>query len=200
MSKLFLSFIVIMCCFCKSIYAQKTSSYPYESSKKHPFGLVNPKAPEQVKDFAPMIGECECQSETRNPDGSWNKPVAMLWRFKYIMNGMAVQDETLKSDGIHSGSIRQYSVDSAQWYVHYYSSNSPSINPLPTWEGQKVEEGNIVLFKDQTAPNGMEGMYRLTFYEMNVKGFKWKGEWVSPDQKIVYPTWKIDCVKRKGKR
>ena len=65
---------------------------------------------------------------------------------------MAVQDETLKSDGKHSGSIRQY---------------------LP----------------------GMEGLFRLTFYDITNNGFKWIGEWVNKDETIEYPTWKIDCKK-----
>ena len=103
------------------------------------------------------------------------------------MNGMAIQDETLKSDGKHSGSIRQFNADSSKWYVHYYSSNFPT---------NKIDD-KIVLYKDQTAPNGMEGFYRLTFYDMNDNGYKWIGEWVDKAEKIIYPTWKIKCVRQK---
>ena len=119
----------------------------------------------------------------------------MAWRFKYIMNGMAVQDETLKVDGKHSGSIRQYSADSARWYVHYYSSGVV-VPSLGTWEGNMQKDGKIVLYRDQTAPNGMEGYYRLTFYDIAKDGFKWIGEWVDKTEKITFPTWKIDCKKR----
>lgn len=182
-----------------NLKAQKLD-FPYDPSKKHPYGLVNPSAPKAIQDFAPMIGECECMSEVRNQDKTWQKPTPMLWRFKYIMNGTAVQDETLKPDGIHSGSIRQYSADSSRWFVHYYSSSSPSSNPLSTWEGGPTDEGKIVLYKNQKAPNGMDGMYRLTFYDMSDEGFKWIGEWVTLDEKsFIYPTWKIDCKKKKRK-
>jgi hypothetical protein len=37
-------------------YAQE-SLYQYEPSGEHPFGLPNPKVPEQIKDFETMIGE-----------------------------------------------------------------------------------------------------------------------------------------------
>jgi len=55
----------------------------------------------------------------------------------------------------------------------------------------------MVLYKEQKAPNGMAGFYKITFSEMTEDGFKWSGDWVNPDESIVYPTWKIECIKRK---
>ena len=167
----------------------------YEPSLDFPYGKINPEAPQQLADFAPLIGLCDCKSESRNPDRTWADPVDMTWKFKYIMNGKAVQDETHKADGGHSGSIRQYSKDSARWYVHYYSSKSISTR-LSAWEGNK-KENDIVLYREQKAPNGMEGYYRLTFSNISDKGFNWIGEWVDKTEKIVFPTWKISCTKRK---
>ncbi len=177
-----------------SFNAHSQRQYDFEPSKEFPYGKINPNAPEQLVDFAPLIGKCECTSESRNPDQTWAKPIKMTWKFKYIMNGMAIQDETLKEDGKHSGSIRQFNKDSLKWYVHYYSSGSP-VSVLPAWEGTKKTEGNIVLYRKQKAPNGMDGFYRLTFYAINDKGYKWIGEWVNKDETIAFPTWKISCVK-----
>ena len=179
---------------CTSLLINAQDDYNYEPNAKNPFGTANPNAPDQIKDFQPMIGECKCKSETRKPDQSWAQPIDMVWRFKYIMNGMAVQDETLKEDGRHSGSIRQFIADSSRWYVHYYSSGAPSTT-LPVWEGNKNEEGKIILYRPQKAPNGMEGYYRLTFSDMSDKGFNWIGEWVNTDETIVFPTWKIACTR-----
>jgi ketosteroid isomerase-like protein len=173
------------------------AQYHYEPSIEHPFGLPNLEAPQQILDFAPLIGECNCKSVMRKPDRTWAEPVDMIWKFKYIMNGMAVQDETLKADGKHGGSIRQFIADSTKWYVHYYSSGSPSTT-LPAWEGNKNEDGNIVLYREQKAPNGMDGYYKITFSDMSASGFKWAGEWVNIDETIIYPTWKIDCTKNVG--
>lgn len=172
------------------------AQFEYEASEKNPFGSVNPEAPEQVKDFAPLIGECDCKSTTRNAsDGSWNETTDMYWKFKYIMNGFAVQDESLGSNGKHSGSIRQFLPDEGKWVVHYYTNASvPKV--LPAWEGEK-KEGKIILYREQTAPNGMEGFYKITFSNMTEKGFNWTGEWVNPDESIIYPTFKIECQKRK---
>lgn len=171
------------------------SQYKYEPTKENPYGQMNPDAPEQLKDFAQLIGICDCKSETRKADKSWGEPVNMTWTFKYIMNGMAIQDETLKEDGAHSGSIRQFNADSLKWYVHYYSSTSAT-KILSSWEGN-ANDSSIVLYREQKAPNGMEGYYRLTFYDISENGYKWIGEWVDKTEKFSYPTWKISCTRRK---
>jgi len=185
--RLIITLLLLISC---SAFAQ----YDYDASEAFPFGQANPNEPEQVKDFDALIGECNCKSTTRKPDRSWNEPEDMIWRWKYIMNGMGVQDETLKADGGHSGSIRQFIADSSKWYVHYYSSKSPSTT-LSTWTGNKQGNGNIVLYREQKAQNGMDGFFRLTFYDISKTGYKWIGEWVDKSEKIVYPTWKIECEK-----
>jgi hypothetical protein len=170
------------------------AQYDFDVSKAFPFGQPNPEAPSQIKDYEAMIGECNCESMRRNPDGTWAEPENMIWRWKYILNGMAVQDETLKEDGSHSGSIRQYIVDSSRWYVHWFSSKTPTPT-FPVWEGDKKED-KIVLYKEQTAPNGADGFYRLTFYDISKIGYKWIGEWVDKSETVVFPTWKINCTRK----
>jgi len=163
----------------------------YEPSEAHPYGLPNPDAPQQIKDFQPMIGECKCSSTKRNPDGSWAETDTMIWRFKYIMNGWAVQDETFQENGTYSGSIRQFDPEVNMWNVHFYASVSP-LKDLPSWQGS-LKDGKIILYDEQKAPNGLEGFYKITFYDMTDEGYKWIGEWVNPDESIVYPTWTLDC-------
>jgi len=171
------------------------AQYQYDASAENPYGKANPEAPEQIKDYQAMIGSCNCKSTTRKQDGNWNEPEDIIWKWKYIMNGNAVQDETLKPDGSHSGSIRQFVSDSSRWYVHWYSSKTPSTT-FPVWEGNKKDD-KIVLYKEQAAPNGTEGYFRLTFYNMSKTGYKWVGEWTDKEEKIIYPTWKINCIRQK---
>ncbi|ULC60282.1 hypothetical protein MBM09_04655 [Flaviramulus sp. BrNp1-15] len=90
------------------------AQYDYEPSKEFPFGRPNPEAPEQIKNYEAIIGVCHCKSTRKKQDGTWTDPVDMTWKFKYILNGTAIQDETLKADGAHSGSIRQYVADSSR--------------------------------------------------------------------------------------
>jgi hypothetical protein len=173
----------------------QSHSYTYEASEEYPYGLPNPDAPPQIKDWDDLIGECDCKSVKRLADGTWADSVNMVWRFKYILNGYGVQDDTFKEDGIHSGSIRQFNPDSTRWYVYYYTTASvPST--LPTWEGNKINNNTIILYKDQPAPNGMAGSYKISFTAISHTGFNWTGEWVNQDESIIYPTWQIFCKKK----
>lgn len=165
----------------------------YDPSPEHPYGMLHPDAPPEVADFAPLVGRCNCTSTARKADKSWAEPQEMIWKFKYIMNGKGVQDETLKADGNHSGSIRQFIADSTRWFVHYYSSNSPSTR-LSTWEGNRKGD-QIVLYREQAAPNGTPGFFKITFSEISEQGFNWLGEWVNTAETFSYPTWKIACTK-----
>ncbi len=167
--------------------------YEYVPSSVNPYGLPNPDAPAQITDYKEMIGLCNCKSLARIDQNSWADTVAMTWEFKYIMDGMAVQDITYKEDGKHTGSIRQYNTDSAKWYVHYYTSAvAPAI--LPIWNGNRIDD-KIILYKDQPATNGTAGYYRITFYNISMKGFDWLGEWVDLNETFSYPLWKIFCTK-----
>ena len=66
------------------------SEFNFVGSELNPFGKYNPEAPDQVKDFEPMVGVCDCQSIRRNPDGTWQDTLSMVWKFKYIMNGFVL--------------------------------------------------------------------------------------------------------------
>ncbi|WP_020571159.1 hypothetical protein [Neolewinella persica] len=171
-----------------------SGQYLYDVTEAHPYGQPNPEAPEAVKAFAPLIGKCACKSTSRLPDGTWADPVDMIWTFKYIMNGFAVQDETLKADGKHSGSIRQYDPEQETWLVHYYA-NAPKA-PLPHWTGGATGE-ELIFSREQNAPNGAEGTFRLRFHDISESGYHWVGAWVSKDESIIFPSWKIECT-RKG--
>ena len=170
------------------------AQYLYEASEDFPYGRPHPEAPSALKDYRDLIGSCDCFSMSRKADGTWSDRESMVWRFAYIMNGMAIQDQTLKEGGIHSGSIRQFNADSSKWYVHYYSNRSAT-KTLSSWEGGPKKD-SLVLYREQKAPNGKDGFYRIVFSNISNKGFDWVGAWVDPTETIVFPTWKIKCRKR----
>ncbi len=176
------------------VFGQSYSEY--NVSVENPFGKLNPEAPAETADYAPLIGICDCKSDIRNPDQSWAETKDMTWTFKYVMNGTAVQDETMFKDGRSAGSIRQFIADSSKWYVHFYSNTAPTPKLL-AWEGERRGD-SIILYNEQKAPNGMDGFYKIVFSDISEDGFNWLGAWVNPTETIVFPTWKIRCTKRKG--
>lgn len=187
---------ILLLLFSQSAFGQiSLSDFKYEPNEVYPFGRPNPDAPEQIKDYKMLIGISDCKSLTRNSDGEWRKDsVDVIWRYKYIMNGMAVQDESLKADHIHTSSIRQFDKNEGKWYVTFYSSAVPS-NSITAWEGG-MKDNEIVLYKEQKAPNGMDGFFKITFYDISESRFNWKGEWVDKEERFIYPTWHLFCTKR----
>ncbi len=185
--RLFIPIIALF--FVTNLSAQEKSLGPYDSP--------HADAPVQLADYADLIGKCECQSHRRNPDGTWKEPVKMIWRFKYVLGGFGVQDESWKEDGTYGGSLRQFNADSTKWVVTYFSSSSVAI-PTSHWTGAPRKGNEIVLYRPQAAPNGMDGFSRLKFYDIEKDSFKWVGEWVDKNETITYPFWKIDCKRIKN--
>lgn len=159
------------------------------------FGRPDPAAPAQIRDYREMIGVSDCVSRQRAIDGTWGEPQEMVWTYRYILGGTAVQDETVRADGFHSGSIRQFNEEQGTWYVHYFSNRGNPPATLPAWKGGR--KGNeIFLSTAQNAPNGAEGFYKIRFFDISEKGFSWDGNWQSADGSIVFENWKIRCTKR----
>lgn len=153
-------------------------------------GTSNPS----LDDFSDMIGTCNCKSKRKGSDGNWLEAVDATWTFKYIMDGKGVQDNFSLANGLSGGSIRQYNEKEKSWYVHYYASNSPTPT-LQSWAGEKTKENNIVLYSPQKSPDGEDGFYKLSFYDISKNGYKWKGEWVNKDESKINAFWTIECIR-----
>lgn len=166
----------------------------FEASEQYPFGQLNPSAPIEVGDYAELIGKSSCLSINRNPDGTWQDTVRMNWTFKYIMDGYAVQDYSIKEDGSHTSSIRQFREDSAKWYVTFFPKNDPPVSPR-VWSGKKEANEDIVLYKDHPLPDGTPGHSRLTFYDISSDSFNWVGNWIKFDESVQFPFWMLHCKK-----
>ena len=175
----------------KSKYQPKLSKLQSEML----FGKPHPKAPPEIKDYRELIGVSDCLSRRRKNDGTWAEPQEFVWTYKYIMDGKAVQDLTHKPDGSHTSSVREYSIEDKKWYVHYFNSGTKASKSIPTWNGNR-KENEIILYKDQKAPNGTEGFYKIRFYNISDTGFEWLGAWVNKPETFTFENWKISCRKR----
>lgn len=166
----------------------------YEPSKQFPFGRPNPKAPAELRQFAFMVGQCDCVDSIRNAStkNQWQSR-NRVWDGKYIMNGTAIQDGQ-SSDKLNSLNIRVYDPKTKQWMVTFIAN--PTYNS-GVWKGKKEGE-KMIMRKAFTTSNGVKGESRLTFYNISKQGFSWKGEFVSDDGTIVYAFWKIHCKKIKS--
>lgn len=172
---------------------ERSENLAYEPSIEHPYGQRNPEAPEQLEQFAFMIGQNDCTDERlNNATGEWDSGTRS-WDAYYYMNGYAIRD-TGRSGGTTNANIRLYDVAAQEWIVTFFSMPAYGTG---TWRGG-MEGDNMVLRLPQKAPGtDIDGFSRLTFSNISDSGFNWDGEWVSSDGSVVFPFWRIRCTKRR---
>jgi hypothetical protein len=138
-----------------------------------------------------MIGNNDCVDERlNNATGEWDKS-NRTWDAHYYMNGYAISD-TGWSGQTSNGNIRIFDAASQRWQVQFFSMPTYSSG---VWAGG-MEGDKMVLRKPQKAPGrDLDGFSRLTFSNISAEGFNWEGAWVSEDESVVFPFWKISCRK-----
>ena len=126
---------------------ERAENLLYEPDGEHPYGRPNPEAPEQLAQFAFMIGQNDCTDERlNNSTGEWDRSTR-TWDASYYMNGYAIRDSG-RSGGATNGNIRVFDRGAQEWVVTFFS--------MPTygtgvWRGG-MEGDNMVLKLPQKAP------------------------------------------------
>lgn len=174
-----------------NVKAQRDGELVYEPGASYPFGRVNPDAPAELAQFAFMIGKNDCTEERLDSTtGEW-RVGTRTWDAYYYLNGHAIRDAG-RSGTATNGNIRIFDPASSQWHVTYFST---PVYGTGTWVGGVVED-RIELEQPQKAPGTeIDGINRLTFFDIGESEFKWKGEWVSLDGSTVFNYWRISCQK-----
>lgn len=167
------------------------SRLSFDPSAAHPFGRPNPQAPAQLQQFDFLIGHNECSEERlNNATGEWIEG-ERSWDAHYFLNGFGILDFGT-SGGSTNGNVRIFDTATEQWHVSFFST---PVYGSGTWSGGLIED-RIELERPQQAPGTtLDGINRLTFYDISVGGFKWRGEWRSLDGANVFPFWRITCHK-----
>jgi len=183
-----------------SASSQNNSTFPEswsfnEPSEENPYGKSNANEVSQLNDYDKLIGVCSCESTRLQLDGKWSKPIALKWKWKYIMNGNGVQDEGWYGDEKNVSyftSVRVYDTVNKHWYVTYFSPNQA--NEPDTWTGG-IEGENVVLKGTIKTPTGKIPSL-LTFSNISKEGFNWEGKIFSSEEDTVGRSfWKISCKK-----
>lgn len=149
-----------------------------------------------AKEYADLIGVCDCQSLSRNNTGQWGDTTKLIWKWEYIMDGKAVQDtgEYYNGNELQSfTSIRVFDDQNKQWYVSYFTPNLTA--PPKTWVGGK-DKDRIILTREDEGPGG-KTLSTLTFSKITEQGFTWEGTSTHLSTGNTYTFWEIWCKKRK---
>jgi len=167
-------------------------------------GRRNPAAPAETEQFGRLVGIWDVTMSIRQDDGSWPKPedaLAAEWRFHYILDGWAVQDEWISppwgtpvEEGIRQlgTNIRIYDPNEGAWDVAWISNTQQTLSTLTA----KADGERIVM--NGMHPSGKA--QRVTFYDIRDRTFDWTLELqgVGEDPDAWLELARIHGVKRAG--
>lgn len=163
------------------------------------FGEIHPEAPAETAQFGQLIGHWRAEQTIRNRDGSWSdKKTHAEWRWYYILEGHAIQDDwiSLSKDedsgqtaaSVVGTNIRIYNPKEQQWVMAWIDKNS---RRLATFTAV-FENENIIM----TGTDNQGRLGRNTFHNITENSFDWKKEWTSDNGETWFEVARIHCVRK----
>ena len=144
-------------------------------------GSRHPEAPPETEQFGRLAGVWDVEMSVRKDDGSWPEPgqgKRVEWRFRYILDGWAIQDEWIapppdvstEDDQRQLGTnIRIYDPKAGHWDSAWISNTQQKVS---TFEAVAEESDRIVM----TGTHASGRPSRVTFYDITDDRFEWRME------------------------
>lgn len=130
-------------------------------------------APEQTAQYAFLIGEWQCRTRSRRPDGSETTGSA-LWIARYILGGWAIQDEwfgTGQDGGTFYGTnIRSYDPKRGKWNNRWLPSGSLE---WTHFDSEQVGD-TMVMIGGRGRDSVGDYVDRNTFHSISPSHFDWR--------------------------
>lgn len=153
-------------------------------------------APAQVReDFGRLVGAWSCQSEARQPDGTFKAaPGLARWTFFYTLGGLAVGDlfEPAATTGAAKGiNLRVYDPEAERWVLAW---TTPQLARFDHYTARR--EGEALVMRGDVAAKGQfpDHSARITFDELRDDSFEWRYEATTPGADGPWQTFsRIHC-------
>ncbi len=182
-------------------YAGQSQSASTQATTQKDFapGRLNPSAPPETEMLGQLAGIWLVEQTVRNRDGSWSdKKTYAEWRWYYILDGHAVQDDWIapppddtssKAPRFFGTNIRIYTPEEKQWMMAWIDTSG---RRLATYTA--VNEGGKVIMTGHEASGRMA---RNTFYNITKDSFDWMKEWTTDEGKTWFAVSRIHGTRRK---
>ncbi len=164
-----------------------------ENTARSPSGL-NPKAPPETAQLAPLVGTWEAERYIRQRDGSWSSPVKAVWQWYYILDGHAIQDDWMLLDDSTGGlqtigtNLRIYNPTKKHWEMTWIDKSARSVLFFNATE----VDGRLIM----NGKNAKEQQVRNTFSNISRERFLWQQEWTMDGGNSWFVVVKIECRRR----
>lgn len=145
---------------------------------------INPKAPPETHQYAPLLGEWTITDSSLDKQGNWQPGKGADWNWYTILDGNAIQDDwitpslSVESEKRGYGTnIRIYNPAKKMWEQIWVSAGAKKIDSFSA----TFQDGKIV----------MRGFYannesRITFFNMKENSFDWKLEFQDKDNPDIW--------------
>ncbi len=159
-------------------------------------GTLNPDAPPETASLGRLVGVWDVEQETRNRDGSWSEASRAEWRWYYILDGHAIQDDWIKPPSTEPDAtrrsfgtnIRIYNPEEERWEMSWIDSNNRK-----TATYTAIIEGDTVIMSGRNA-SGRE--IRNTFFNISENSFEWVQQWTFDEGESWVPVSRIRASRR----
>ena len=159
-------------------------------------GRLNPDAPPETELLGRLAGVWDIEQENRNQDGSWREAGQAEWRWYYILDGHAIQDDWIKPPSSDTTAakrsfgtnIRIYNADTRQWEMSWIDSNNRKTSTFTAVN----RDGNVIMSGENAAGRKI----RNTFLNIRENSFEWVQEWTFDDGESWVPVSRIRGTRR----
>lgn len=147
---------------------------------EHEYGRPNAKAPQELSQFAFLIGKWRGEARLKREDGAWGTLNAS-WEGRYILDGYAIADEyrmtTQESHLLVLGvNLRSYDAKKKAWNMKWLNALSGTWTDLgPEELGGVVADGNAISYC-MKEPVAQHAFTRATYVKISSDRFSWRGD------------------------
>lgn len=149
---------------------------------KPEYGEPNPNAPQELSQFAFLIGTWRCEVRVRGADGAYEAHEAE-WIARYALDGYAIADEYRQTgpDGNlvkYGATYRSYNADRDTWVMKWLDALASTWLDLgPEDLGGVQVNDTAITFKHRYPPGQI---VRVTISDISEEHFRWRAD-VSSD-------------------
>jgi hypothetical protein len=157
-------------------------------------GKLNPEAPKETKQFGQLVGRWDAEQNIRNKDGTWSeKATKAEWRWYYILDGHAIQDDWFSSDSTNhlqwvGTNIRIYNPEEKQWHMAWIDKTNRRLAIFTAI----YENGKIIM----EGTNAKGRQIKNIFSDITERSFNWTQQWTFDEGKSWVEVAKIHCTKK----
>jgi hypothetical protein len=167
---------------------QRETELNYQAKAK-----LSPEAPEGTNILGQLVGAWDAEQTIMNRDGTWDAPKHSIWKWYYILDGHAIQDDWISIDSLNNEipvgtNIRIYNPDEKQWHMAWIDKTN---RRLATFTAIN-DSGTVVM----EGTNAKGRHIKNTFFNIADNEFDWKQEWTFDEGKTWVVVAKIHCKRK----